>query len=227
MNTLGTKQTEMCIRVSENRQEFPLAAAQGSHGAERFDILVPAIEAIRTSAYNQSRAQSAVRESSANVDATREELERQLEAIRKTVRILDVPGLEDKFLPARKVNDQGLLTLAQTYGNDALPLKPDLIRRGLGTDFIDSLAEAAQAFDAALNERSRQLAKQVEATAELDDKIEFALSIVREIGVIVRNVYARDPAKLALWESVSHVEKVGRRSRPADDDNEPPPPAQG
>ena len=54
------------------------------------------------------------------------------------------------------------------------------------------------------------------------------MSIVREIGVIVRNVYAKDPSKLALWESVSHVEKVARRSRPKDDgDNAPPPPAQG
>ena len=153
-------------------------------------------------------------------------MERQLEAIRKTVRIMGVTELEDKFLPARKVTDQGLLTLALTYANDALPLKPDLIRRGLGTDFIDSLTEAAQAFDAALKARSRQRAKRNEATAELDDRIEFAMGIVREINVIVSNVYAKDPAKLALWESVSHVEKVARRSRPKDGDNAPPPPAQ-
>lgn len=227
MKTLGTKRMEMCIRVNENRQAFPLAAAEGSHGAGLFDELSQAVEDVRSSAYEQSRSQSAVRESSAHVEATREELERQLDTIRKTVRITGIPGLEDKFLPARHVPDQGLVTLARTYGNDAFPIKADLIKRALGADFINDLSEASQAFDSALNVRTQQLARQVEATAELEQKIERAMSIVRELGVIVRNVYAKDPAKLALWESVSHVEKTGRRSRPdEDDDNKSTPPAQ-
>jgi len=167
-----------------------------------------------------------MREISDHVEETREELERLMEAIRKTVRITGLPGLENKFLPARHVRDQGLLTLARTYGNDAFPIKADLIRRGLGADFINDLSEAAQKFGAALVEREKQLFQQKEATSELEGKIEEAVHLVRELGVIVRNVYARDPAKLALWESVSHVEKAGRRSRHDDDVPQPPPPAQ-
>ena len=225
MKTVETKRMEMFIRVNENRQEFPLAAAEGSRGAELFDELGQVVEDIRSSAYEQSRAQSSVRENSATIDATREDLERQLGAVRKTVRSTGITGLEDKFLPARDVPDQGLLTLARTYGNDAFPIKADLIKRGLGTDFINDLSEAAQAFDAALNERAQRLGRQVAATAKLERNIERGLRVVRELGVVVRNVYAKDPAKLALWESVSHVEKAGRRSH-HDDDTQPPSPVQ-
>jgi hypothetical protein len=227
MKTLETKRMEMFIRTTENRHEFPLAAAEGSRGAEIYDELGQTVEEIRSSAYEQSRAQSSVREIAATIDATREELERQLDAIRKTARSTGITGLEDKFLPPRNVTDQGLLTLARTYGNDAFPIKADLIKRGLGPDFINDLSAASQAFDAALNERSQRLGKQVAATADLEHKIERGLRLVRELGVIVRNVYAGDPAKLALWESASHVEKAGRRSRHHDDgDTQAPPPAQ-
>ncbi|MBV8858444.1 MAG: hypothetical protein JOZ02_16040 [Acidobacteria bacterium] len=228
MKTLETKRMEMCIRVCESRPEFPLAGADDAPGADSFDKLGLAVERIRSASYEQSRAQSALRENSTKVDATRAELERQLEAIRRTVRVTGLPGLENKFLPARNVNDQGLITLARTYGNDAFPIKADLIKRALGADFINDLAVAAQAFDEAIKERPRLLNKQSEATTELDSQIDDALRIVRELGVIVSNVYANDPTKLALWETVSHVEKAGRRHGAGDDDNnnQPPPPAQ-
>lgn len=225
MKTVETKRLEMFIRVGENRQEFPLAAAEGSRGAELFDELGQVVEDVKSSAYEQSRAQSAVRESSANIRAARAELERQLEAIRKTARITGVAGLEDKFLPPREPPDQGLLTLARTYGTDAFSIKADLIKRGLGPDFINDLSGAGAAFDAALNERAQRLGRQVAATAGLNRDIERGLRVVRELGVIMHNVYVGDPAKLALWESVSHVEKAGRRTR-HEDDTQPPPPAQ-
>ena len=227
MDTIQTKRMEMFIRTGENRQEFPLAAVEGSRGAEIYDELGQVVEETRSSWYEQSRAQSSLREVSSTVDATRKELVRQLDAVRQTARISGLPGLEDKFLSPFDVPDQALLTLARTYGNDAFPVKAELSKRGLGPDFINDLSEAAQAFGAALNERTQWLARQVAATAEIDRQIERGLRLVRELGVIVRNVYARDPTKLALWESVSHVEKSGRRSRRDDDeDPQPPPPAQ-
>ena len=217
----------MCIHVGETRQAFPLAAAEGSRGAEIYVELGQIVEEIRSSAHEQSRAQRSVREIAATIDATREVLERQLEAIRKTVRSTGITGLEDKFLPARHIPNQGLLTLTRTYGNDAFPLKAELVKRGLGADFIDDLLAAAQAFDAVLNEKAKRLGKQIAAMAELEQKIERGLRLVRELSVIVRNVYAGDLAKLALWESASNVEKIGHRSRREEaDDTQPPPPAQ-
>ena len=227
MDTLDTRRMEMFIHVHENWPEFSLASPPNSRGAELFAQLTQVIEDLRGQAYNQSRAQSSVRESSAATAAARDELMRQLLAIYKAAPILAFtrPELEDKFRSPHNLNDQALLTLAATYGNDAFPLKAEFIKRGFGADFINELSEAAQAFEAALNARTQALGRQVEATAAIDELIESGLRIVRELGVIVRNTYAQDPAKLALWQSASHVEKPSRRARPKGEGNQPPPPA--
>jgi hypothetical protein len=228
MKTLETKRTEMCICVSENRQQFPLAEAEGLDGAKLFDDLGQFVEQVRSGAHDQSRADSSMRENSADIDKAREKLLSQLEAIRRTVRVTGLSGLEDKFLPPRHVPDLRLLTLAQTYGTDAFPIKAALIKKGLGVDFINDLAEATQKLDEEIKERERRLGKRIEATAGIGGKVEEAVRVVRELDVIVRNVYTRDPAKLTLWESVSHVEKSPRHSRQDDEgESQPAPPAQG
>ena len=166
-----------------------------------------------------------MRESSGSTVSTRRTLLKRMDAIYQTVRVLalDRTDLKDKFLTPHGINQQALLTLARTYGNDAFPLRADLIRRGLGADFIADLDAAAIAFDAALKKRMQGRDLRIAATAEINRLIALGLRLVRELGVIVRNTYADDPSKLALWESVSHVEKIPRRSRPGDDDNQPPP----
>lgn len=70
---------------------------------------------------------------------------------------------------------------------------------------------------------------QIAATAALERNIERGLRVVRELSVIVRNVYVKDSSKRAFWESVSHVEKASRRTQQDedDDDGSQPPPSQG
>lgn len=228
MDTLGTKQSEMFIRVLENRAEFPLAAAEGSYGAELYDRLGQVNEDLRSHAYDQSRGQSSVRESSGSTAAAREELLRQLDMIYRTVHVTASkrPELEGKFRWPHDVPDQDLIILARTYGNDAFPLKAELIKRGLGADFIADLDAANVAFDTALNGRTQARARQVAATAEIDRALDRGLELVRELRVVVRNIYAEDPAKLALWESLSHVEKPTRRGRKKKSSGNQPPPTQ-
>jgi hypothetical protein len=219
---------EMFIRVLEDRPEFALAAPEGSRGAELFDQQRQLVEDLRARAYDQSRGRSSARESSGSAALTRAELVRQLEAIYQTVRVLalDRPDLEDKFRSPRALSNQALLTLARTYGTDAFPLKADLIKRGLGADFIADLDAAANAFDAALNKRTQARDLTIAATAEINRLTTHGLRLVRELGVIVRNAYTNNPSKLALWDSASHVEKPPRRSRPNGNGNQPQPPAQ-
>jgi hypothetical protein len=80
MDTFNTKRMEMFIRVYENRPEFALAAPEDSHGADLFEQLGQIIEDLRSRAYDQSRGQSCVRESSASTAATRDVLFRKLQA---------------------------------------------------------------------------------------------------------------------------------------------------
>jgi hypothetical protein len=169
-----------------------------------------------------------VRESSGNTAAARAELLRQLDAIHRTVNVMALrnPELEGKFRSSHDIPDQDLIILARTYGNDAFPLKAELIKRGLGADFIADLDVAANTFDAALNGRRQARGRQVTATAEIDGVLAEGGRLVRELTVIVHNVYANDPAKLALWDSASHVEKPTRRGRKKGNGNQPPPPPQ-
>jgi hypothetical protein len=228
MDTLDTKRTEMFIRVFENRAEFALAAAEGLNGAGLFDQLGQVIDDVRSSAYDQSRSRSSVRESTGSAAAARDELERQMDAIRRTVRVMGGvgPGLEEKFPSPRGLSAEALLTLARTYGNHAFPLKEQFVKRGLGADFIADLDAAAVALDATLKERTKRRGRQLNATAEIDKVIDRGLKTVRELDVIVRNIYANDPAKLALWESVSHVEKLSHRPRRKTNGDSPAPPTQ-
>ena len=228
MDTLDTKRMEMFIRVQENRQEFAQAALADSYGAELFEQLGQGIEDLRARSYDQSRGQSSVRESFASMAATRDELVQQLDAIYQTARVLVVkrPELEDKFRSPRGLGGEALLTLARTYGNDAFPLKAELVKRGLGTDFIADLDAAAVAFNTARNERAQGRGRQVEATAEIDRLVDLGLQLVRELRVLVLNIYDNDPAKLALWVSASHIERPPRRSRRKNNSNPPPPPTQ-
>lgn len=228
MNTLETKQMEMFIRVIESRAEFELDGPEGLYMAELFDKFAQVNQDLTARVNEQSLGQSFVRGSSGSVEALRDELEKKLEAVYRTVRVLvpTRPDLKDKFRPPRGIGHRALITLARTYDNDAFPLKEELVKRGLGANFITDLRAAADAFEAALNEREYGLSNQTGATEGIDQLIARGLSIVRELSVIVRNLYAKDPVKLARWKSVSHVEKPPRRSRKKGNDDPPPPPTQ-
>lgn len=245
MDTLDTKRMEMFISVLTNREQFVLASVEDPYGAELFEQLGQTIEALRVSAYEQSRGQSSVRESSNKAAAARQELLRQMDTIYQTERVIAVrlPGLGGKFRSPRGLNDQRLLTLARTYSTDALPLKAEFIKRGLAADFIADLEAVALTFRTALDERTNGRGRQVAATAEINRLIKLGLELMREIHLVVRNHYLKNNPKLALWESASHVKKLPRRSRQKKnvkqesdgkhvddgnndgDDNQDPPPA--
>lgn len=228
MDTLDTKREEMFIRVRENRAQFAAAFAEGSYGAELFTQLDAVIEGLRAHAYEQSKGRSAVRESSGSKAATRDELRRRMEAVSRTARVMayTVPGLDDKFRMPGRIGDQALLTLARTFGNDALPLKAEFIKRGLDADFIADLEEAAVAFDTAINLKAQGRGKHVAATAAIDGLVERGLRIVREMNALVRNVLADDTSALAAWESASRVERPTRRGRNKSDETPSPAPTQ-
>lgn len=215
MDTLDTKRQEMFVRVQEYGVQYASAFPAGSYGADQLAQLGEVIEDLKSHALDQSKGRSSVRESSASKAAARDELTRRMEAINRTARVMafTVPGLEDKFRLARGVGDQSLLLLARTFADDALPLKAEFTKRGLGSNFIEELREAADNFDAAINRKTQGRGKHVAATAAIDDIIGRGLHLVRELDALVRNTFASDPSALAAWESASHVERPTRKSR--------------
>lgn len=229
MDTLDTKREEMFIRSREFGQQFAAAFPAGSYGAELFGQLGVVVEELRAHALDQSKGRSSVRESSASKSAGRDELTRQMDAISRTARVIafTTPGLENKFRMPRGVGDQALLTLAGAFAADAEPLKAEFIKRGLPADFIQNLKEAAEAFDAAINQKVQHRGKQVAATAAIDEMTGRGVRLVRELDALVRNTFANDASALAAWESASHVERPTRKSRPKSNGSNEGTPAHG
>src|SRR2546423_1773745 len=209
MDTLETKRIEMFGRVRELGSEHTAQFPAGSYGVGLFARLDTVIRGLEEHALRQSTGKSSVREGTSSKSAARDELWRRLEAISRTARVIAFtsPGLEEKFRLTRGIGDQALIQLARTFAADAVPLKAEVIRRGMPAPFIEALGEEAAEFETAINLKSQGRSAHVAASAEIDELIEEGMRIVRELDAIFRNVFADDPSTLAAWLSASHVER--------------------
>lgn len=63
----------------------------------------------------------------------------------------------------------------------------------------------------------------VEATAAIDDLLAQAQSLITRLDAAVKIKYARDPEKLAAWNSASHTVKPEKRLQPPVKPTPPPP----
>lgn len=215
MDTLDTKRQEMFIRVREFGAQFVAAFPAGSYGAGLFAQLGEVVESLRAQALEQSQGRSSVRESSASKSALREKLLQRVEAMSRTARVIAyvTPGLENKFRMSRSIGDQKLLVLSRSFASDAEPLKAEFIKRGLPANFIQELHEAADEFDAAINQKVQHRGKHVVATAAIDGLVERGVRLAHELDALVRNIFAEDASARAAWESASRVEKPARKGR--------------
>ena len=58
-------------------------------------------------------------------------------------------------------------------------------------------------------------AENIAARADIEDRIQQGMLIVRTLDAIVRNTYATNVDKLAAWLSASHVEKDPKKKKPS------------
>jgi hypothetical protein len=155
----------------------------------------------------------AARQSTTTKAVARANLLEDLEAITRTARAmaLDTPGLEDKFRLPRGVGDTALLNLARAYLSDAQPLKPEFLKYAMPEDFLEDLQSDINALEAASSTRNSTTANRLSATAGIDESLAKGLKAVRQLKAVVKNKYRNNPAKLAVWASVSHVERSSGR----------------
>jgi hypothetical protein len=145
---------------------------------------------------------------------SRDELQRSLEAIRRTARAMAIntPGLDNKFRIPGRLKDQELLSTARSFAADAAPLESEFVRRGLPQTFLADLAGYIADFEQAINQKIKGRETHVAANAAIDELIAEGMSIVHELDAIIRNTFADDPATLAAWLSASHVERAPKSS---------------
>lgn len=211
----NTRCSETFLRVHQLGIDEADSYAGNTFIADLFNSLSTVITELETHTNAQVSGLTRVQQSTRSKEGARNELEGDLNAVRRTAQSISVtmPGLEKKFPSARHLKDQELLTAARMYATDALPLKAEFIKRGLPDSFLDDLNDDIEAFEEALTQRTQGRELHVNATATIDDLIERGMNILRQLDPIMRNLFEESPGKLAAWLSASHVERAPRRRR--------------
>lgn len=125
------------------------------------------------------------------------------------------PTFVNKFkLDADNRNDSILLETARAFHADSAAVKAIFTGYGLPDDFQNTLQTLIDEFDSAINAQDTANRSRVGANATIDDIIDRALTGRRTLLVIVPNIFAGNPGKLADWAAASHIEKLPK-AKPA------------
>ena len=134
------------------------------------------------------------------------------------------PGISQNFkLPSSK-SAGSIIETARAFLAAATPLKPLFLSREMSENFLETLADTIQSYEAAVNNYNLHNANANAAKSMFGGVGKEVLAVRRELTPIVLNKYRDDPEKLALWETASHFERSPKRSTSGepDDGNQPP-----
>jgi hypothetical protein len=118
----------------------------------------------------------------------------------------EVPELEQKFL----LTDEGtpfltFRTAARAMQAEAQSRKELLVKHGLADTVLDSLTQALDQFDQAIQQGTEGRREHVGASAELDNVASEIIQVVRVMDGLNRYRFAKDGESLASWESASNT----------------------
>jgi len=216
MKTRDIHRYRMLVRVREfgaaHRDQFPA----GSPAGQLFAAVSKAVDQLSTYVSSQADGGGALRGGAMSKAAAREELAQALDALARTARALDVPGIEGKFhLPSVR-NDHELAVAAGTFVRDATPLKAQLVAYGLPKSFLTDLQDTLDAFERATQDRMAARETRAGAAAGLDGAMDLALAALTRLDAIVINTLRGEPVQLAAWAAARHVpRRAGSDREPA------------
>lgn len=110
--------------------------------------------------------------------------------------------------------EQDLLSAARSYHSNATRLKAEFLREEMRADSLEQLATTTTSFEAAIALANSARGSKVSAREEQDDHIAEAMSILRQLDVVIRNKFAGNRGVLAEWTSASHVERPSHHASP-------------
>lgn len=125
----------------------------------------------------------------------------------------EAPGLPQKFVLTRKSRPYlSFRTAARSISAEAEAQKELLVRHGLVDTVLESLRQALEEFDQAIEQGSLGRQAHVGASAELDAVAGEVMRLVRVMDGLNRTRFAHDAELLAAWESASHVHSGSSRA---------------
>jgi hypothetical protein len=225
MKNLEVRILEMLISVRQFGGAHADVFPAGSRGAELLAAVGAAIVDLESLSSTQTSHARAAKEKTAQKNAAVNALREEMEAVSRTARVMAQasPGLQDKFRMPRKAGAQTLLLTARAFETDAEPLKAEFMRRGLAANFFESFRSRIEAVELIIDGMAQKSAARVSATAAVAEAAERGRLAVRELDAVVQNTFRGDPARLAEWESVSHVERAPRRAGAEKEEAKPEP----
>ena len=220
MDDHSRRQLEACIRGTGFGVSHADSLPEGSRGHELFTALDAKIDQIQTHAEAHESGKRTGLQASASKNLIRNELLAQLERINRTSRVLElrIPGTQRQFRMPEPFPEQDLLTAARSFHTNGTLLKADFLREEMPADFLDQLGTTITNLEAAIGQANSARGSKVSAHEEQGDHIAEAMSILRQLDVVIRNKFAGNRGVLAEWTSASHVERPSRHASP-------PPPA--
>lgn len=212
MNNLAIRRYETLKRVRDfgltKADDFP---AQ-SFGRELFDKVAQYVTDLENHGANQASGKGEAYSTTTSKAAVREDLRDMLMALNRTARVLayETPGLDDKFRFPHNSSDQALLNAARAFASAAVPLKASFIKLGHAADFIEQLNTLIASFETASTQRTAAVGSRVVARIAIDETISRGMQTVRQLDVLIRNIFNGDSLTLTAWEQASRIERRTR-----------------
>lgn len=216
MNDREVRISQMGVRMKDFGEAQAADFPGASRGGQKFAALLALVADIDRLGTEQASTSGAAQGNTAAKREARENIRRQMKAIRDTAVALESeqPGISRSFRMPPTNGDEALINSARAFVEAATPLKSLFTSNELPASFLEDLTAAVTEFEESVSRYNQQRAGNAAATAALKDALSKVVKLKIELDPIVRNKFRNDPAMLAAWESASHLERVPRRTQP-------------
>jgi len=172
---------------------------------------------LKAFATGQVTGDSAFQSGSTSKSVLRDAIFADLRALNRTAagaaNDLERPELMDRFRMPYGMRDEQLVAEARARLQAGLEHETLLLSYLLDPKLLGQLEARIGEFERATQHKSTGLQSRVGAGQGLDETLAEGLKTLRTLKTLLGNLYARDPAKLAEWQTACRIHRTG--SRPA------------
>jgi hypothetical protein len=118
-----------------------------------------------------------------------------------------IGGDVNKFRKPRG-GDQDILATAESFAEQAEPLKTEFTKRAFKTDFIETLRAAIADFSVTVNESDTARRERVGTNAAIEAPVKTCKSLIGDFDPIVKMHFRNNPQVLAEWLVASHIQRA-------------------
>lgn len=135
----------------------------------------------------------------------------------------DRPGTAAKFKMPRSRTDGNLIAAATSFFDDSASIEISLEEAGLRDGGRALLLTLRDDFQQTAAARDSAEEKHAEGTGGMTDAMRKMMDYSRRRDKSVRMKYRKNPAKLAAWNTASHLDRAPQRKASEPAENPPPP----